>query len=152
MNLLLFSMIDKQKILDFLFKEQKKTYRQISRLNDPAFVRKRKTRTRINYLKSFELKFVVDEQGNATYTYSDTHYYDTVRNVFLQFAKDKGLPEKAGYAIARKKLAGVSNVVDVFVFDRKRVFKSIAKFIDNELIEEFVKNIEQNIEKNIKNN
>lgn len=140
-------MIDKKVILNFLEKQRIATNKQIARLNDAKFIKKRSLRSKINYLKSFEVEIKQDEKGNTTYIYRDVHYFDTVRKVFLQFAKDKGLPQQAGFAIGRKKAQqGVTNVLDVFITDRRRVFRQLDNFIDKELIKMYLSEIEKSFQ------
>lgn len=136
-------MIDAKIIFDFLKKQETVTQKNIAKLNAPKFLKKRSLRSKVNYLKSFEL--IVKQSENATqYIYKDTHYYDTVRKVFLQFAKDKNLSKSAGFAIGTKKSReGVTNTLDVFIADRRSLFRTIDKFIDTTLINMYIEALEQ---------
>lgn len=136
-------MINPNIIFEFLKQQKAVTQKNIAKLNAPKFLKKRSLRAKINYLKSFEL-IVKQSESSTQYIYKDTHYYDTVRKVFLQFAKDKNLPKNAGFAIGTfKAREGVTNTLDVFVSDRKSLFNKIDKFIDNTLINMYIEALEQ---------
>jgi len=134
-----------QVVTDFVTKQAKKTDKKVKNLNAPEFLKKRRKKTRINYLKSFALKITTDKNGGFVYQYEDTHLYDTATAVFQDFAKQKGLqkPKQAGFLIARKKRKeGLTDVKNVFVKDRRRLFREIEKFIDKIAIQELLKEFE----------